>query len=385
MTRRRVDLPQPFGPMRATMPPPGMSRSIPAEDRQRGVVAALEGERQVAQLDGAGTHAGRAGPGGVRRDAVAGHAAPSPSGRRIGAVAGYRADVRGVGPVVERGQVAARLDPARDPGHRADGGREVGVGADPDGAQDGRAEDRGLEHRRHGHVEPRHVGLDRVPERAPGRAAADAHLGDGHAGGEHRRGDVADRQRGRLDDRAGDVAAAVREGQTGEHAARLRVPDRRPLAGEVRQEDEAVGAGWRRGRLGQERLGRDRAAEDVRRGTSRAPGRSPPSRPRRCTARRAAPASRTRPGPRRAGPSRRRTRRPTRPGRRRRPARADRPRGSSRRRRPSRRRRGCPAGARGHRRRCRSGRRPWRRSRSAAAGGRRRSPSPRRRSSAGTV
>ena len=98
---------------------------------------------------------------------------------------------------------------------------------------------------------------------APGRAAADAHGGDLDAGRQHRRRDVADGERGGLDDRPRDVTAAVPEGQAGEHAARLGVPDRRTLAGEVREEDEAVGTGRGRGGLGQERLGRDRPAEDV--------------------------------------------------------------------------------------------------------------------------
>ena len=30
MTRRSVDLPQPFGPISATIPPPGMVRSMPS-------------------------------------------------------------------------------------------------------------------------------------------------------------------------------------------------------------------------------------------------------------------------------------------------------------------------------------------------------------------
>ena len=59
------------------------------------------------------------------------------------------------------------------------------------------------------------------------------------------------------------MAARVPQRQPGEHATRLRVPERRPLAGEVRQEDEAVGAGRGVGRLGQEGVGGDRAAQDV--------------------------------------------------------------------------------------------------------------------------
>ena len=49
MTRRSVDLPQPLGPMSATIPPAGMARSMPAEDRQRAAVAGRERERDVVE------------------------------------------------------------------------------------------------------------------------------------------------------------------------------------------------------------------------------------------------------------------------------------------------------------------------------------------------
>ena len=91
------------------------------------------------------------------------------------------------------------------------------------------------------------VGLDLVPRLAPGRAAADPHLVDPDAGGEDRLGDVADRERGRLEDRPGEVAAPMAERQADERAAGGRVPDRRALAGEVRQEERRRRrrAGWR--------------------------------------------------------------------------------------------------------------------------------------------
>ena len=134
--------------------------------------------------------------------------------------------------------------------------------ADRDRAEDRRTEDGRLEDRRHGDLEPRHVGLDGVPERTSGGPAADAHLGDLDAGREHRLCDVADRQRRGLDDRPGDMATAVGKRQTGKHAAGLTVPDRRPLAGEIRQEDEAVRARWRCRRLDEQGVHRDRVAED---------------------------------------------------------------------------------------------------------------------------
>ena len=343
MTRRSVDLPQPFGPISATIPPPGIGEVDAVEDRRAAAVAA-SGTRTTGR---AGRSRRAPGPVALPRS-CAGPAERSQErrGRRVERrrrprTAGRRRRrARGRGSIRSAMRVIAPMAAGRS-------------GCAPIPTAPRMADPRTAVSRTagHGDREAGHVGLDRVPERAPGRAAADPHLGDPDAGRQHRRRDVADGQRRRLDDRPGDVAAAVPEGQPGEDAARLRVPDRRPLAGEVRQEDEAVGAGRGRRGLGQERLGRDRAAEDRRRGTSRAPGPWRPSRPRRCTARPAAPASRTRPGPRAAGPSRRRTRRPTRPGRRRRRAPAARPRGSSRRRRRSRRRPGSRAAARGHRRR----------------------------------
>ena len=90
----------------------------------------------------------------------------------------------------------------------------------------------------------------------------------------------------------------------------------------------------------QQRLGRDGAAEDRRCGTSRAPGLSTPSPRRRCSGRPAAPGVTNPPGTSTGDPNRPRTRRPTRPDRRRHRARAGPPRGSWRTRRQSRRRPG---------------------------------------------
>ena len=73
-------MPQPFGPMSATIPPPGIGQVDAVEDRERAAGPGREGERQVLEVDGAG--AGRV--------AVDGHVPlPSaPRGRRSGAVAG---------------------------------------------------------------------------------------------------------------------------------------------------------------------------------------------------------------------------------------------------------------------------------------------------------
>ena len=73
----------------------------------------------------------------------------APSGRRSGAVAGYSADVRLVQPVVGAGELALWLDPARSIAviARIAAGRS-GWAPIADGAEDRRAEDRGLEHLR---------------------------------------------------------------------------------------------------------------------------------------------------------------------------------------------------------------------------------------------
>ena len=80
MTRRSVDLPQPFGPMRATIPPPGIVRSMPSRTGSVPPVrvgkANDRSSRRMLPVAGRG-RASRHVP------------SPSaPSGRRSGAVAG---------------------------------------------------------------------------------------------------------------------------------------------------------------------------------------------------------------------------------------------------------------------------------------------------------
>ena len=75
MTRRSVDLPQPLGPIRATIPPPSIDRSMPSERLVGLARAGPEGERHVAEIDRA-----------AHRTSTAG--STEASGRRIGAVAG---------------------------------------------------------------------------------------------------------------------------------------------------------------------------------------------------------------------------------------------------------------------------------------------------------
>ena len=67
-----------------------------------------------------------------------------------------------------------------------------------------------------------------------------------------------------LEQGAVDVAARVGEVQAEEHALGMRIVDRRPLAGEIGQDDQALGAGRRCRRLGRER--RRRRSPDRGRG-----------------------------------------------------------------------------------------------------------------------
>ena len=65
MTRRSVDLPLPLGPMRATMPPPGTSRSMPSRTGRRAAVATRERQPDAVAARGrrvAARHAGRQRP-----------------------------------------------------------------------------------------------------------------------------------------------------------------------------------------------------------------------------------------------------------------------------------------------------------------------------------
>ena len=129
------------------------------------------------------------------------------------------------------------------------------------------------------------------------------------------------------------------ERQPDERAARRRVPERRALAGEVRQEDDAVGAGRRRaGLLDQAPPSSTPPPRTSLRNQSSARPVAAIAPPTRVQARAAARSSRTSRARPAAGPSRRRTRRPRRRGPSRRPAR-----GHAARRGSSPRRRRCPA------------------------------------------
>src|SRR6185369_17652991 len=97
----------------------------------------------------------------------------------------------------------------------------------------------------------------------PCRPAADAHRPDLRPGREDRLGDVADRKGRGLEDRPREVAPTVSEGEPDERAARGRVPERRALAGEIRQEDDAVRAGRNRASLLDQGRGGRGALEDL--------------------------------------------------------------------------------------------------------------------------
>ena len=177
MTRRSVDLPQPFGPMSATMPPPGTVEVDAVEDRERAARPGREGEGQVLEGDAAGavgsrstSRAGLARGRDRGRVRVARQRSEERRGRRVERQVGLEQ------PVVDGRELAPGLDPLGDPGHRPDRRRQVRLDADPDRREDRRAEDGRLEDLGDSHPEAGHVGLDAVPERASGRAAADAHL-----------------------------------------------------------------------------------------------------------------------------------------------------------------------------------------------------------------
>ena len=110
MTRRSVDLPQPFGPMRATMPAArdrrGRCRRGPAACRRRG-----SGRRTQVDSSIAPASSGAAARGTRDASRSCRVLAERPQDRRRRRVEG---DVRGVRPVVERRRMlAARLEPAR--------------------------------------------------------------------------------------------------------------------------------------------------------------------------------------------------------------------------------------------------------------------------------
>ena len=271
-----------------------------------GPATGREGERQIVDADGAACRC---------RSAVPLTTGPRASGRRIGRGRRIELAVRLEQPVVDRRELASRLDPLGDVGHRRDRGRQVRLRARPDGRHDRRTERRRSRAR---------------PARATGKpvtSALTAFQNALRAGPPQTRIavtwtpaasiGVATWRMASAD--ASTIARAMcprpcAEGQPGEDAARVGVPDRRALAGEIRQEDEAVGAGRRARSLGEQGVGRDRAAEDrvavpverPARGGHRRADAEPPGQRRRRHER-----ARRR---RAAGPSRRRTRRPTRPG-----------------------------------------------------------------------
>ena len=281
MTRSSVDLPLPLGPMSATMPPPGDGQVDAVEDRQPAR------RRDAGTASRTPSHAASAAHGRVigperpqdRRDGRVqrrvGREQPVVGGRRARAVA--RARGRCGSSPGSRPRRPARAPTATAPRI-----------AEPRTAVSSTA---GTSTRkpvtsaliwfqvslRAGPPQAR-IAVDRA------RPAASIGVGD-----------VADGQRARLEDRPGEVAAAVGQGQAGEHARSRSGPRsasarRRGTAGRPGRRRRAA---WPRPPRGAARSWSRRRRR--RRGTSRAPGRSRPSPPRRCTARPAAPASRRRP------------------------------------------------------------------------------------------
>ncbi len=185
-------------------------------------------------------------------------------------------------------------------------------------------------------MKPGDVGLQPIQPAIPGEPAGDPQLADRQPGRHDRGGDVTDGEVGRLEDRPGQLRPTVSQGQPDERAAGRRVPDRRPLAGQVGQEDEPVGGRADRQRLGDQPRGRRRRrGPGPTREASRGPCRWRSSRRRGTSARGSGPPPRRPPGPRPDGPCRRRSRRSSHRCRWRRRARAAPRRGSWRARRPS--------------------------------------------------
>ena len=260
-------MPQPFGPMIATISPRSTARSKPSS----------------------------ASAGGSPADARTATSMPLATSRRRlpAAIADRRpredrrdrrveADVG-----VERGVVARRGSSGRGSRRwatrvmpRIAAGRS-GYAPIPVAPSDRRPDDRGLEDRRHRDREPGDVGLDLVPRLAPRRPAADPHLVD------------ASRPAARIGSATWRIANA-----DASRIARVRWPapwssvsptnapradgsqigERSPAR--YGRNSDALGAGRRRGGLLEQRLGRVDAARRSRSGTSRSPGRSRPS-PRR--------------------------------------------------------------------------------------------------------
>ena len=132
-----------------------------------------------------------------------------------------------------------------DPDHRRGGAHRVRVEAGAHRGVDGVAHQRHLGDRGDQHLDAGDVGLALVPQAAVGLAAGDAQLVDARAGGDQPFGQQTERVARALDDGAGAVLGAVGEREAEQGAARARVPVRRPLAGQERQEHQA-GAARRR-------------------------------------------------------------------------------------------------------------------------------------------
>ena len=224
---------------------------------------------------------------------------PRTRGRRVGARSG-RARTGG------RSRVIASIAAGRS-----------GYAPTPTRAEDRRCRATAVSRTRgHRDREPRDVRLDLVPDRRSAPVRRRRASPDLDAGREHRRGDVPDREGGRLEDRPREVAAAVAQGQPGEHAARVgsQMGDRSPARYGRNTRPSAPGGDG--GGLGEQRVrwrssppriaSRYQSSARPVAAIARADAVQAGQRRRRHESARA---------PRPAGPSRRRSRPPRRPGR----------------------------------------------------------------------
>ena len=106
------------------------------------------------------------------------------------------------------------------------------------------------------HVQAERVGEDLPPERAAGEPAGRAHLVHLVAGGPHRVEHQRELQADPLDRGPDQVLAPVLPGQPDVRPERQAAPVRRPLAQQVRQHDQAAGAGRHPAGEVEQRLGR---------------------------------------------------------------------------------------------------------------------------------
>ena len=148
--------------MRATIPPPGTSRSSPS--RTGSAPPSRVGNAQVDALDlDAPAGSGSVTASGAGSDAVAQRRIQAACTSRYAPVVG-RAAAPGAARAARSMRVMARMAVGMS-----------GLGTDPDRAEDRRAEDGRLEDGRDEHREAGDVGLDLVPRLAPRGAAAGAH------------------------------------------------------------------------------------------------------------------------------------------------------------------------------------------------------------------